>query len=73
MQNILKSTDSQWNIREEQPTEAYSFLRGSSHWFGRTFTEPLGIRYDNLFRDVTAPSAKIVRFKKETIKRIDIC
>lgn len=33
--------------------------------FGRTFTEPLGIRYDNLFRDVPAPSAKIVRLKKK--------
>ena len=54
-----------WDIREERPTQAYSFLRGSFHCFGRTFTEPLGIRYDNLFRDVTAPSAKTVRFKKK--------
>lgn len=65
MQNILKSTDSQWGIREEQPTQAYSFLRGSFHCFGRTFTEPLGIRYDNLFRNDPSPSAKIVRFKKK--------
>ena len=55
----------QWEIREELPTHAYSFLRDSFHWFGQTFTEPIGIRYDNFFRDVPAPSAKIVRFKKK--------
>lgn len=42
----MTTNDSQWEIREEQPTQAYSFLRGSFHCFGRTFVEPLGIRYN---------------------------
>ena len=36
----------QWKIREEQPTEAYSFLRSSFLCLGRTIAEPLGIRYN---------------------------
>ena len=61
----MTTNDSLWEIREEQPTQAYSFLRGSFHCFGRTLVEPLGIIYDILFHDVPAPSAKIVRFKKK--------